>query len=382
MDDEPPRSLKSIFASAEEARLSLQNARDTTSSDFSDAVSSTVQQYEECLRLMSHLSLFSTNEGVEDISTSNLPYLLVNYHLSEMLQRLPSSSPQERANTLSVAREALERYLHLVDSYSLLPPAYKKLLERYAEAPTTFSTANPGADMAAKRDAKIQNFRAEKELRTKLEFLRTRPGYAAFNDDLGDDTNPSSGGGGLSPDEEAVRAVHLAHVDYTTHMAFQALEGMNRELDVLSKAPDPLMPSRTSVEEDEDARRRARQRDGEYSDRMDLRRLQSTLGNGGPILSVQGKPLQPFTLLNNRQELAKGVFRPGHNLPTMTIDEYLEEERARGGIIEGGGEASWARPEPDEDNYEKADAETLKARAWDEFVESNPKGSGNTLNRG
>ena len=29
-----------------------------------------------------------------------------------------------------------------------------------------------------------------------------------------------------------------------------------------------------------------------------------------------------------------------------------------------------------------SDEETIKARAWDEFVEANPKGSGNTLNRG
>ena len=66
----------------------------------------------------------------------------------------------------------------------------------------------------------------------------------------------------------------------------------------------------------------------------------------------------------------------------MTIDEYLEEEKRRGGIIGGGGEQSGIRPEPDEDNLEKADAETVKARAWDEFKEENPKGSGNTLNRG
>lgn len=57
----------------------------------------------------------------------------------------------------------------------------------------------------------------------------------------------------------------------------------------------------------------------------------------------------------------------------MTIDEYLEEERARGGIIEGGGAASGLSPEPDEDNYEKGDAEMYKAREWDEFVEANPK---------
>ena len=51
-------------------------------------------------------------------------------------------------------------------------------------------------------------------------------------------------------------------------------------------------------------------------------------------------------------------------------------------MIEGGGAQSGLQPEPDEDNVAKADAETMKAREWDEFTEANPKGSGNTLNRG
>lgn len=92
--------------------------------------------------------------------------------------------------------------------------------------------------------------------------------------------------------------------------------------------------------------------------------------------------MRPFTLLDTRQNLKKNVFRPDHALPTMTIDEYLEEEKRRGGIIEGGGAQSGIIPEPNEDDLEAADAETMKARAWDEYVEENPKGSGNTLNRG
>jgi immunoglobulin-binding protein 1 len=66
----------------------------------------------------------------------------------------------------------------------------------------------------------------------------------------------------------------------------------------------------------------------------------------------------------------------------MSIDEYLEEERRRGGIIDGGGNAQENQPAPDEDNMEAVDAATMKAREWDEFVEANPKGAGNTLNRG
>ena len=66
----------------------------------------------------------------------------------------------------------------------------------------------------------------------------------------------------------------------------------------------------------------------------------------------------------------------------MSIDDYLEEEKRRGGIIDGGGNANAPQPEPDEDNVEQVDAATMKAREWDEFVEANPKGAGNTLNRG
>jgi len=120
-----------------------------------------------------------------------------------------------------------------------------------------------------------------------------------------------------------------------------------------------------------------------YSERLDGPTTIAGLGRrGGPLLSSSGKPLQPFTLTDKRTQLQQGVFKPGHSLPTMSIDEYLEEERRRGGIIDGGGNANAPQPEPDEDNMEQVDAATMKAREWDEFVEANPKGAGNTLNRG
>ena len=117
-----------------------------------------------------------------------------------------------------------------------------------------------------------------------------------------------------------------------------------------------------------------------YSERLDGPRTQAR--QGGPLLSSSGKPLQPFTLTDKRTQLREGVFRPGHNLPTMSIDDYLEEERRRGGIIDGDGSSQQAPVEVDEDNMALIDAETMKARERDEFVEANPKGAGNTLNRG
>lgn len=150
--------------------------------------------------------------------------------------------------------------------------------------------------------------------------------------------------------------------------ALQGLEIISLELDILSRAPPPN--SLQSPDADLRSQGRNNPTDG-YSDKVDIN-IASTL-KGGALLSSTGKPLRPFTLLDSRERLKAGVFKSGHNLPTMTIDEYLEEERRRGGIIEGGGEKSGLKPEPDEGDYEKADAETMKAREWDEFKEANPR---------
>jgi len=141
----------------------------------------------------------------------------------------------------------------------------------------------------------------------------------------------------------------------------------------------PPAPTVKQQNSGKDERDRARNGDG-YSERLDAPHLSA--GLKGPLLDKQGRPMRPFTLLGKRQELQQGVFRPDHSLPTMSIDEYLDEERKRGGIIEGGGPQSGMQPEPNEDDMDKADEETMKARAWDEFTEANPKGSGNTINRG
>lgn len=161
------------------------------------------------------------------------------------------------------------------------------------------------------------------------------------------------------------------------HQTFQSLESMAQELHIISLAPPAPPPGQTGPTPD--SRQDARNKDN-YSERLDGQ--SAGLRYSGPILSSDGKPMRPFTLLDSRQTLKKGVFRPDHSLPTMTIDEYLEEEKRRGGIIEGGGPQSEIRPEPNEDDLDAADAETMKQREWDEYVEANPKGSGNTLNRG
>lgn len=176
-----------------------------------------------------------------------------------------------------------------------------------------------------------------------------------------------------------MRQLYLAEVNLYTHQTFQSLDLISQEISMLSQMRDaPPQPESTWQT---DRRRPTNTENSGYSDRLDAPIDQLLRGGRlGPLLNKDGKPLQPFTLTDRRTPLQQGVFRPGHNLPTMSIDDYLEEERKRGGIIEGGNNDEVQ--EIDEDDMKKADEETMKARSWDEFKEANPRGSGNTLNRG
>ncbi|KAH8602111.1 TAP42-like protein [Bisporella sp. PMI_857] len=351
------QSIKSLYNTAESRRKNIDSSWETNTATYQQNLASAIATYEDCLQLADRLSLFSPNETLEDLTSGDLQYLLINYRLAELIARV---SHPDRKNVLRRAREAYEKYLSLLDHYEILSAADKKLYQTYIDSPIKFSTIST-TDPNARRNTKIANFKLEKDLKKKLEFLEQDPAY-------------------LQNDDDAVRQLQLTNIALCTHNTFQSLESLNRELEVLAMAPPNPGSTPAALEYDYRERVGLTNADG-YSDRLDnISRISAA--HKGPILDSGGKPLRPFTLLDSRQTLKDGVFRPGHNLPTMTIDEYLEEERARGGIIEGGGAASGLSPEPDEDNYDKADAETYKAREWDEFVEANPKGSGNTLNRG
>lgn len=92
--------------------------------------------------------------------------------------------------------------------------------------------------------------------------------------------------------------------------------------------------------------------------------------------------MKPFVLLGKRDALHRSVYGPGHGLPTMTIDEYLEEERLRGGILSAEPQIEMRTNITEEGNEGLEELERKEAIAWDDFKEHNPKGIGNTMNRG
>ncbi|KAK5121718.1 hypothetical protein LTR85_004593 [Meristemomyces frigidus] len=354
------RSLREVYNEAEQTRSTIERSFDSNSSTFQENLLAAIQSYEQCLSIADRISLFSPNESLEDIATTDLQYLLLNYRIAELLLRI---NGRERKANLQRAQRSYERYMKQLDNYDMLGKSDAALFEQYQESPTSFSTAST-TDAAARRDAKIKRFKEEKALKQKLEYMQR---------------NPSA----LQNDEQAARDLQLTNIAFRTHQTFQSLESIAQELHILSLAPPSPPPDQ--ARQPLDAREREGREASDYSERLDGSRLQLSAGMRGPLLDGKGKPLRPFTLTaggSKRQEFQNGVFRPDHSLPTMSIDEYLEEERKRGGMIDGGGPQSQVQQQVDEDDVDAADRATLKARDWDEYVEANPKGSGNTINRG
>ncbi|MCJ1411630.1 hypothetical protein MMC19_005721 [Ptychographa xylographoides] len=350
-------TIRNLFKRAKALRKQL-DLLESTSQVYQENLQSAISALEECRKLADKVSLFSPNETEDDISSNDLQYLSIDYLIGDLVTKRTGAN---RKLLLRRAQEAYERYLGLLDTYSILSTSDKKLHERYIDSRDTFALLS-SPDASIRRDTKIARFKQEKDLKQNLEHLAQHPSA-------------------LRNDDAALRALYLAELSLYTHQTFYALDLIAQEFKILALAPPtpPLDPS--SLEQD--YRQRMGRTTDQYSSRLDSPTSQLTRSaNTGPILSKEGKPLKPFTLLDHRQTLRNGVFRPDHTLPTMTIDEYLAEEKRRGGIIEGGGEQSGITPEVDEGDFIAADRETMKAREWDEFKEDNPKGSGNTLNRG
>lgn len=295
----------------------------------------------------------------------------MDYVLAEMKIK---TYGEDRQSSLRESSQLLEDFLTRLDQYGLLGTSDRALFERFLEQRATFKIVSSNSP-EEKRKIKIARFQEEKSLNQKLEVGL----YGAFRYDKSlTDQYLRNEAQKANIDDETIRSLNLAEVALSVNRAFSSIEAITQELEILSQMRhgEPTLQESSSDQ-------RAPKRSDEYSERLDGPTTMAGLGRrGGPLLSSTGKPLQPFTLTDKRTQLRQGVFRSGHNLPTMSIDEYLEEERKRGGIIEGGGNANESQPEPDEDNLELVDAATMKAREWDEFVEANPKGAGNTLNRG
>ncbi|KAG9080392.1 hypothetical protein FRC06_006642 [Ceratobasidium sp. 370] len=362
---------------------------------------------------ISDLQLFSKNETLEDISTRQLVYLSVPYATAELLQSLPSAEPSLRKATLAEAEFELQKFMSYIVDYGIVDEATVQSIKRSAQL-----LNNP----AQRREAKIQQYQAEKQLKSQIQArifpiaenplveadisqaLRSRSlnadadepanNYDALRALLLPSPNPHAGSvnteeDDMDMDDESLRELSTLLLRLLFTQANASLLQVSQELELLKNMPPPPDPSAQNT--------------GESQSRDDTWRLDQTPRGGpdgrGPLMDAKGRPLRPFKIMPaghtaERTRLQQEVFRPDHRLPTVTIDEYLAEEERRGNVIRGGGKASEEAPTSSEQlaidaeqdgtrlGDEKSEEKRLKDEDWAAYTDENPRGMGNTMNRG
>lgn len=171
---------------------------------------------------------------------------------------------------------------------------------------------SPSIPAAQQRDQKIARFKRERAVKSQIQQLRTQlDGVAGKKDDEDRDV------------EEVECEWVEALIELETLRALENWHAIEQEF-VMVKEMEIMreMMEKTGTSTALDNREPVLNR--------------PTWGKDKPMLSKEGRPLQPFVIMNKREQLKSQVFGYGHNLPTMSIDEYLEQEKARGNIIEGG----------------------------------------------
>ncbi|KAK1236400.1 Type 2A phosphatase-associated protein 42 [Marasmius sp. AFHP31] len=388
------RSLTSVSKS-----LSLPNIHDETQ----ELVQSSIQDLLSLQSRIAGLSLFSPNETLGDISTRDLIYLLVPFVLSEVQGRVKTTEREDRLESLEKSQRYLKSFLDLLENYHVIPEDEVALYQQKAS-----SVANP----ASRRELKIKQYQKEKDLRARIEAVRKRRNQQKLQTEFPNDFDliasllPSTASSQTdeqedeedSQTESILREATLLLIRLCFAQAHSQLQSMDQELELLRTAPPRIAPPPRPAEDSQEARK-----DKQNANEQDMWKLDAPAVSGGPdgkgpLMDSAGRPLRPFTILPSgaadRARLQAQVFRPDHNLPTMSIDEYLEVERQRGKFISGGGPASEAALTTSEqlaldsemdgtrEGEEKAEAKRQKDENWAVFTDENPRGAGNTMNRG
>ncbi|XP_033056790.1 immunoglobulin-binding protein 1 isoform X1 [Trachypithecus francoisi] len=291
--------------------------------------------FEKAAEMLSQLDLFSRNEDLEEIASTDLKYLLVPAFQGALTMK--QVNPSKRLDHLQRAREHFMNYLTQCHCYHVAEFELPKTKNNSAENHTANSSmAYPSlVAMASQRQAKIKRYKQKKELEHRVSAMKSAV---------------ESG----QADDERVREYYHLHLQRWIDISLEEIESIDQEIKIL------------------------RERDSS--------REASTSNSS----RQERPPVKPFILTRNTAQ-AK-VFGAGYpSLATMTVSDWYEQHRKYGALPDQG--IAKATPEEfrkaaqqqeeQEEKEEDDDEQTLhRAREWDDWKDTHPRGYGNRQNMG
>ncbi|XP_078377694.1 immunoglobulin-binding protein 1-like [Oculina patagonica] len=279
--------------------------------------------------MVNSLALFSSNEELSEVPTSELRFLLLPAFLGDLFLKQMGS---DRMTTLNIAKIYFVDYLKRCKNYGVTD----KDLSRYIETSNTPEVTEKSINqMTNSRQEKIARYKEQKEQERSLKELRNI-------------LKESS-----SADEDTQRSYYVLLLKLWVNKAVEHLSSLHSEMEIL-----------------------------EHMKTMKGKEGDSNQQNKPP----DAKPQQSFKpILITREMIKDKVFGAGYpSVPTMSQEEFLEKEILEGKVVleYKGDQKQEKKKSDDESDSEDDPAKLQKKRDWDEWKDDHRRGWGNRENMG
>ncbi|XP_054852650.1 immunoglobulin-binding protein 1 isoform X2 [Eublepharis macularius] len=294
---------------------------------------------ERAARAVAALELFSRHEELEEVASADLRFMLVPALLGALVLRQVGPEGR-RLEHLERARACFLDFLRLGHDYGLargaLPPERAGPAEE-EQGHESGRRAAPASEqaallaMAASRQAKIERYKQKKEVEKRLASLKT------FID---------SG----QAEEEQIREFYLLQITKWVSVSLEEIESIDQEIAILSR-------------------------------RDALKQGTATRPSRAPR-----PPMKPFIL--TRDAAQAKVFGAGYpSLATMSVDDWYDQHQKQGvlpdqGISQAATALTEEQQKDPQDSQVEEEPSVWKAREWDDWKDTHPRGYGNRKNMG
>lgn len=383
--------LPALFEQARKIHLMA-----TDSGADQDLVKKGCEALGKCEDMISKIGLFSSNETKDNISTTNLKYLLVPFYLAELTEKL---ALDDRVPILKASQTKLREFISFCEAMELVP---QEELEVSAQG-----ASNSFENRRALKIARLQRQSAAEAKLTEIKERKERhvpsKKAAATLVEVGEEMM-------LDDDGEEEREAWFTTLSLATCKAFDLLEMLKKEEEMLSAIKEKqgkegekefsqaILDDRTKKVE---AWHRDAAAQAQYTKPAEpitcATFAQDVIEGRAKVSQADDHKHQPMvfgpqnliggSLTNERERMAAQVFQPSYRMPTMSIEEaglremeMMNKWQERNAKMFEEANSAWYRDRPKlgpSEDDEDDDAAQERARAWDDWKDDNPRGAGN-----
>lgn len=244
-------------------------------------MSEAIKLLEDCTLMVNELSLFSSNESIEEIATTNIKYLLLPALLADLTLK---SQITDRSEVIETAEIYFKDFIQRLNDYQICNIDIEQNDPKDSPQPMASNPSMASLESAVhNRNAKIQRYKDSKEMESKLDQLKLKMSQMEDSDD------------------ELIRQFFLTLIKRWINHSLEELNGIEMERPMIEHMKQMKALNKLNKQTDRPFK----------SNKSDNSRL------------------KPFIITRN--ELQKKVYGLGYpSIPTVSVDQFVSQKIEEG----------------------------------------------------